>query len=153
MSLPPGQKRTLQAVLDVLVPPSADGRMPGAGAAGLGLADRLEEGLRSRPELAPMVEQGLERLDALAAGRAGERFAELDPAHRREPFDALAAEQPGLLGLLLLQTYAAYYSHPRVLEALGQEPRPPHPDGFEVPATDFSLLEPVRRKPPFYRTP
>jgi len=151
MSLPPGHGRTLEAVLDVLVPPDAG--MPGAGAPELGLAGRLEEGLRERPELAPMVAQGLERLDALEGERGSRSFAELEPADRRETFEGLAAEQPGLLGLLLLQTYAAYYSHPRVLEALGQEARPPHPHGFEVPATDFSILEPVRRKAPFYRRP
>lgn len=151
MSLDAEPKRALAAVLDRIVPPGEDGRMPGAGE--LGLADFVEENLRERPELRLPLLQGLARLDEAADARAGRPFAELPAPAQRELLDVVAAEQPAFLGPLILQTYVGYYRHPRVLEALGLEARPPFPKGYEVPATDFAILEPVRRKGPLYRTP
>ena len=53
----------------------------------------------------------------------------------------------------VLQTIVAssYYRDPRVLTALGREPRPPMPGGFEVEEGDFSLLDPVRARGPIWR--
>ncbi|MDX1648524.1 MAG: gluconate 2-dehydrogenase subunit 3 family protein [Myxococcota bacterium] len=151
MSLDAATKRTLAAVLDRIVPPGEDGRLPGAGE--LGLADFVEENLRARPELRPVLEEGLARLDEEARARAGRPFAALEPPAQREALDAAAAALPAFFGPLLFQTYVGYYRHPQVLEALGLEPRPPYPLGFQVPATDFRLLEPVRRRKPLYRVP
>jgi hypothetical protein len=39
-----------------------------------------------------------------------------------------------------------------VVEALGLEPRPPFPKGYEVPPNDPALLDPVRRRAPFFRS-
>ena len=55
------QRRTLTALLDEIVPPSEDGRLPGAGA--IGLASRIDKALQDVPpmrarfqiELCPMV--------------------------------------------------------------------------------------------------
>ena len=46
---------------------------------------------------------------------------------------------------------AAYYRDDRVLAAIGHEPRAPFPKGYEVEAGDWSLLDPVRRRAPFWR--
>jgi hypothetical protein len=151
MSFSDREKSTLTALLDLVVPPSGDGRLPGAGE--LGVADFVEESLRERPELQPGLKEGLALLEELAAARGSRRFGELDAAERRAVLDAAAERQPAFLGLLVFQTYFGYYRAPRVLEALGVEPRPPYPEGYEVPATDFSLLDPVRRKERFYREP
>jgi hypothetical protein len=53
--------------------------------------------------------------------------------------------------MLMLYTFGCYYKHPRVLARYGLEARPPHPKGWEVPPTDLSLLEPVRRRGPIWR--
>jgi hypothetical protein len=37
------------------------------------------------------------------------------------------------------------------MEALGREPRPPYPLGYELAPFDEALLEPVRRLPKLYR--
>lgn len=147
MTLSPDRKRALAAVLDAIVPPSADGRLPGAGE--LGLADSVEASLGA----SPVLREGLASLDERAAARAARPFAELDAPARREVLDAVAEAQPAFLGPLVLLTYLGYYRHPRVLEALGLEPRPPYPGGYAVPPTDLSLLDPVRARRPFYRTP
>jgi hypothetical protein len=64
---------------------------------------------------------------------------------------ALAQDAPAVFQALLVHAYGAYYTHPRVVEALGLPPRPPFPKGYDVPATDFSLLDPVRRRAKLYR--
>lgn len=45
------------------------------------------------------------------------------------------------------------YRDDRIMRSLGMEVRPPFPDGYEVEAGDWSLLDPVRRRAPFYRQP
>ena len=44
-----------------------------------------------------------------------------------------------------------YYRDDRVMRSLGMEPRPPFPKGLEVEQGDWSLLDPVRERPKFYR--
>jgi hypothetical protein len=44
-----------------------------------------------------------------------------------------------------------YYRDDRVMRSLGQEPRPPFPEGHVVEQGDWSLLDPVRKRSPMYR--
>ena len=37
------------------------------------------------------------------------------------------------------------------MTALGIEERPPFPQGYDVPQGDWSLLDPVKRRPKFFR--
>jgi hypothetical protein len=141
----------LADLLDELVPPRPDGRLPGAG--GLGLGAELRRALRERPELRAVVAPGLAALDAIVRARGVARLGELGPAERRLALDALSAQAPALVPTLAFVTFIAYYQDPRVLEALGREPRPPFPKGFELPAGDLSRLEKVRARGPIYRQP
>ena len=52
------------------------------------------------------------------------------------------------LGRIVL---AAYYRDDRVLVALGHEARAPFPKGYVVEQGDWSLLEAVKQRPPFWR--
>lgn len=149
--LSPEQTRTLTCVLDQIVPPSADGRLPGAGQ--LGLAAAIEQGVRERPELEPGLLEGLAALEACARARSADGFVDVAAAERRALLDQAASQVPGFLLPLVFQTLVAYYAHPAVLEALGHEPRPPYPKGYDVPPTDFSILDPVRERDPIYRRP
>lgn len=143
------QTRALNAVLDEIVPPSADGRLPGAGA--LGLASAIEERLREQPDLRPAVLGGLEALDAVAKETGAAGFAAVPVAERAELLNRLSAEAPAFLPGLVFHTYNAYYHQAPVLEALGVPPRPPFPEGYDVAPTDESLLEPVRAREPIWR--
>lgn len=136
-------RRLLAAVLDEVIPPDPSGRLPGAGEAGV--AAHIEAVLQRQPELQPIIAAGLKGL-AAAAGERGCRFEDLPADRRRE----LVSDQ-GFLFLLIFHGYAGYYQLPRVLESLGLEPRPPHPQGYPMGADDWSLLEPVRRRKPFWR--
>ena len=53
-----------------------------------------------------------------------------------------------ILTIIIMQ---AYYQDPRVLQSLGLEARPPFPLGHEMEPDDWSLLEPVIKRAPFYR--
>lgn len=137
-------RRTLGAVLDEIVPAHPGGTLPGAGA--LGLADYVEERLA---DAAPVVAAGLAALEQLAreSGAAEFATAEARPALLSE----VAASQPGWLESLTFHTYTGYYQHPRVLEALGLEARPPHPEGYPLEPGDLSGLERVRARGQLYR--
>jgi hypothetical protein len=89
----------------------------------------------------------LRLLDALSGGV----FADLDPA-RRVAVAARLREAGGrsltLLTRIILQ---CYYRDDRVMRSLEMEVRPPFPQGFAVEQGDWSLLDPVRARPPLYR--
>ena len=44
-----------------------------------------------------------------------------------------------------------YYRDARIMQSLGMEVRPPFPEGFQVEQGDWSMLDPVRARKPFYR--
>jgi hypothetical protein len=147
--LDPSLRATLDAVLDELIPPSKDARLPGAGQAGSGASVALA--LAANLESLPMIEQALAALDerARAAGAVG--FAALDRAGRLEALEANVEAHPALIPSLVYHTYSAYYREPLVARKLGFEARPPHPVGYEMEPNDFSLLDPVKKRPKFYR--
>lgn len=146
----PAQQRLLAHVLDDLLPPRPDGRLPGAGA--LGVAAHLDAALDALPGLKQMVAQSLAALDALARQRDPGGMDALAPDERCAVLAALAAGDDALPPILAIHAYGGYYQHPRVLAALGLEPRSPHPQGYAMPASDLdALLAPVRARGRLYR--
>lgn len=143
------ESRTLESLLDVLVPPSEDGRLPGAGA--LDLGEHVARTLRRMPVLRPVLEYGLSALAALAAERRAGGLAAMTLAERTEVMRDFAASDQFLLPALLFLVYSGYYAQPQVAAALGFEARPPHPEGYAMPANDLAILEPVRRRRGMYR--
>lgn len=141
--------RVLAGVLDEIIPPSTDGRLPGAGE--LDLAGFIDQTLRKTPELHAMIRAGLAALDDLARRRTSRDFAALRPPEQRELLNEFASSEHAFPPVLMLHTYAGYYQHPRVVAALGLEPRPPHPKGYEMEPNDLTLLDAVRRRPKLYR--
>jgi hypothetical protein len=134
--LTPEQARILDCVLDAIVPPSADGRMPGAGA--LGLAAAVEEFVARTPGALASLAASLDALEARG-------FSALAPDRRA------AALDPGFAAGLVFPTYTSYYREPRVYAALGLEPRPPHPQGHALEPGDLRGLDAVRRRGRIYR--
>ena len=141
--------RTLACLLDRVIPPSPDGRLPGAGA--LGLAAHVAEAMRRAPEMELAILPGLDAAEAAARARHGRGFSELAPDERQAVCEAIEASHPGLAPTLAFHACVGYYQHPRVIAALDLEPRPPHPQGYEMPRNDLTLLEPVRRRGKRYR--
>jgi hypothetical protein len=131
------RERTLNALLDVLIPPSAERGMPGAGELDLAGA------VLAVSDIVPHVDGALALL--------GEDFAARSPEERHRAVEALAAAQPMALPAMLFHLYRAYYAEPRVLAALGMPPRPPYPEGYEVEPNELGLLERVRAREKIYR--
>lgn len=145
----PSLRATLDAVLDALIPPSEDGRLPGAGEVGSGATVALA--LAASPEFLPMIEQALAALDECAESLGAERFDALDRSGRLRALEANTEAHPGLIPSLVYHTYSAYYRETAVAAQLGFEARPPHPLGYEMEPNDLSLLDPVKSRPKLYR--
>jgi hypothetical protein len=142
----PHEARALASVLDEIIPPSGDGRLPGAGE--VGLVRYIEQ---QAPELRPTIVQGLSALDEHARALGARDFAALSREDKLEALNQVATAQPAFLPGLILQSYVGYYQNDRVLEGLGLEPRPPYPEGYKMEPTDLGLLDGVRRRKKLYR--
>jgi hypothetical protein len=143
------RQHILTLVLDELIPPSTDGRLPGAGS--LGVAASVEAQVGSTPDLQPVIASGLSALTDLSRRRSDGGFAALARAERIAVLRELEAADPVFVPTLLMLAYAAYYGNERVVVALKPETHAPHPRGYEVEADDEALLEPVRSRGKLYR--
>ena len=93
------------------------------------------------------VRAALATLHSLARGP----FARLDQSRRTEVAARLRADGGAPLGVLTRIVILCYYRDERVMLSLGLEPRPPFPKGHVVEQGDWSLLDPVRARKPFWR--
>lgn len=134
----------MNALMDLVIPPSATGDLPGAGA--LGLSPTVATGLQSDPLLGPMVETGAQAVREAALTKHPEGLAGMAPQAATEVLKAQLTSHPFLIMGMARYLYPAYYQHPQVLEGIGEPPRPPFPEGFELEATDARLLEKLRAR-------
>ena len=140
--LTPAERRDLRCIAGMMIPASAEFNVPGADDAVI-QADVLATMGRDTAH----VSEALAALAALAGGPV----ADADPARRdaavlafRERGGAAAAT----LSRVILQ---CYYRDDRVVRSLGLEPRPPFPQGHVLEQGDWSLLDPVRKRPKLWR--
>lgn len=134
----------MKALLDLVIPPSASGDLPGAGA--LGLSPAVATALQADPLLGPLVEAGVQAVREAALSQHPEGLTGMAPQAGAKVVEAQLATHPLLMMGILRYLYPAYYQHPQVLEGIGEPPRPPFPDGFDVEATDAELLEKLRAR-------
>jgi hypothetical protein len=128
----------MESFLDAVIPPSEDGRMPGAGS--LGLADEVASALEGDATLGPVVEAGLRAAREAASGIDG-GFAAMSQAEQVALIESQVALHPGLMGGVIRYLYLAYYQHPTVLVGLGEPARPRFPGGFKIDPTDPALMD------------
>ena len=140
------QGETLSVLLNMIVPPSADGRMPGAAE----MAVLLRHIAEARTAL-PALRELLDRLDREAITECGVAFAAVDEVRRVALLDQVHRRDPVVVHQLALETVTCYYQQDRVLEGLGMEARPPYPKGYRVEQGDLSLLNPVIARGKIYR--
>ncbi|HEX3881315.1 MAG TPA: hypothetical protein VHW66_01530 [Stellaceae bacterium] len=137
MSLTQPQRDDLRALAGVMIPESAEYRVPGADDPAI-QADILAT--LGRDE-AP-VREALEAVAGLAA---------LDPAAREAAALALRGKGGPAVATLSRVVLQCYYRDDRVVRSLGLEARAPYPKGHELEQGDWSLLDPVRTRPPLWR--
>ena len=140
------QRAIVDAVLNLIVPPSADGRLPGAAEVGVP-AFLVAEAADALPALC----EELDELERRARARFARGFAALEARERGSLLGETRAQAPAFMSRLAMETLACYYQHDRVLEGLGLEARAPYPKGYEVVPGDLSLLAPVRARGKIYR--
>jgi hypothetical protein len=138
------EEHLLVRLLDLIVPPDGDRGLPGAGA--LGLTGGIARTVQQTPMVRPVVEYGLSALAELAGKRRPTGFAALSADEVKEVWEEFTATDQFFLPAFLFLVYSSYYQHPRVVEALGLEARAPHPKGYTVEESDWTLLDPVRRR-------
>jgi hypothetical protein len=142
LRLTAAQQRSLRCLAELMVPASAKYRIPSAGDDAI-FADIL----RSFGQDSHHVSDVLQTLDRLGGGV----FADLPP-DRRAAVAAQMREQGGTaLTMLSRIVLLCYYRDDRVMRSLDMELRPPFPKGYDVEQGDWSLLDPVRQRAPFYR--
>ena len=134
--------RDLGDVAGTMIPADAAYGVPGADDAAI-LADIVKSVGRDLPLIR-------EALAAIAAKSNG-AFAGLDRAGREALINAYCKTGGAAAAVLGRVVASAYYRDDRVLLALGLEARAPFPKGHEVEQGDWSLLEAVRHRPPFWR--
>ena len=141
-SLTPAQEADLRALAGIMIPASAEYHVPGADDL-LIHADMIATLGRD----APLVCKALDQL----AGRAGGPFSELESARRETVALELRAAGGPAVAALTRVVLQCYYRDDRVVRSLGLEPRAPYPQGHVLPDGDWSLLDPVRARPPSWR--
>jgi hypothetical protein len=80
-----------------------------------------------------------------------EQVANLDDADFQALMDVVQTKQHRFLSTTQVLVVQSYYQNPVVLSALNKPDRPPFPEGNDLEEGDWSLLDPVRKRPPFFR--
>lgn len=137
MSLSDTELSDLRAFAGAIIPPSARYGVPGAD-------DEL-----IFADIAKNIGRDLDDVRAALARLTG--LATLDSVRRLEAANAFRAEGGPAVAAIARVILLCYYRDDRVMRSLGQEPRPPFPKGHVVEQGDWSLLDPVRKRAPFYR--
>jgi len=136
------QQDDLRAIAGVMIPASTEFDVPGAD-------DPLIQAdiLATLGRDADLVREALDALAQLA----GQPLAALDPAQREAVALELRTKGGAAVATLTRVVLQCYYRDDRVVRSLGLEPRPPYPKGHVLEEGDWSLLDPVRARPPMWR--
>jgi hypothetical protein len=132
----------LRCLAAMIIPPSAKHGVPGADDDPI-FTDILNSIGRDGDEVRAAL--------AHVARLAGGSFAALDARRRGEVAERLRTEGGQPVAVLTRVVLLCYYRDDRVMQSLGLEPRPPFPKGHVLEQGDWSLLDPVRARKPFWR--
>ena len=141
-SLSPAQRDDLRMIAAMIIPASSEYNVPAADDAAI-QADMLATLGRD----APAVSAALDHLARLA----GMPLSKLDVARRETVAKEFRASGGAAAATLTRVVLQCYYRDDRVLRSLGLELRPPFPKGYELEQGDWSLLDPVKARPPTLR--
>ena len=135
----------LSAVLETLVPPSAD--FPESGALALAHVLAIAD---ASAEAGAMLTRAIEAIEAAQAGQAG-RFAALSVTEREELLRRVERSSPEAFDALVRHTYDGFYSHPATITRLGLDPGPVQPRGHRIESGVLPDLGRVAARGPIFR--
>lgn len=142
----PAARATLDTLMTLMIPASRDGLMPAAAALGL-----FDDSSTLAPGVRATLDEGLTAIDERARQMHDKAFAELPMADAMAIVEWARQDRRSFMSAFTLHTTARYLAHDEVMTALGLEARPNWPRGHDVPDGDWSLLDPVRQRPPIWR--
>jgi hypothetical protein len=134
--------RDLRDIAGTMIPESPEHGVPGADDPAI-----LDDIANSLGRDLALVREAL----AAIAAKSGSAFARMDRERREaliNDYYSTGGTAAASLGRMIL---GAYYRDDRVLLALKLEARPPFPKGYDLEQGDWSLLDAVRHRPPFWR--
>jgi len=141
-TLTEAQQDDLRTIASVMIPASCEFDVPGADDSAIQV-----DILATLGRDVSLVRQALDRLARLV----GSSLAGLDPARREAVAMEWRASGGAAVATLTRVVLQCYYRDDRVVRSLGLEPRPPYPKGHVLEGGDWSLLDPVRARPPLWR--
>ena len=141
-SLTPDETTDLRCLAAMIIPASPRHGVPGADDDTI-FTDILRSLGRDRDAIRAALGQ--------ARAAAGGGLDRLDQPARDALARALQAVGTAEMAVLSRTVLLCYYRDDRVLLSLGLEPRPPFPKGHALEQGDWSLLDPVKARAPFWR--
>ncbi len=143
-SLNEEQERMLIALLNLIIPPSEDRKMPGAADVGFFAYMHNEN-------FFPWVREGLLSILEESHNRYGQEFSALRDSEKTQLINRLRRRHFRFFSRLTTEVIQCYYQHEQVLQAIGLEARAPFPEGYLLEEGDLTLLEPVYERGKIYR--
>lgn len=142
------QRQLLDLILDELIPASSDGRVPGAGSAGV--AEFIPSAGRYAPDPVGAADAVLAAVSAKVPD-----FPALGKSERAAVLREVESEEVEAFATLVRLVYMGYYSRPDIRPLFGVGAHAVHPEGYPVEPEDDALLaeltQPVRSRGRAYR--
>ena len=138
------QIETLNTLLNLIIPPSEDGKMPGA--ADIGFLAYIDNN-----NILSWTQEGLFNIVDESHNKYGKEFSKLKNSDQMKLIDSLRSKFSKFFNRLTTEVIQCYYQHDDVLEAIGLEARPPFPKGHILEEGDLTLLEAVYLRGKIYR--
>jgi len=138
------ERQVLHFVANMMIP--ANGTMPAATDAEIfpSILERFAENTEA-------TEQICDHILTAAIQQFGVDFGTLSEIQSERVVNEFRVKQPELVRFIQICVASGYYKDARVMASLGVREGPPHPRGYAVGPTEWSLLEPVRVMEKIYR--
>jgi len=140
------QQQILRAAVNTIVPADSELNVPGAGDT-LIFADIVASIGARHSE----INTALTALHETSVQQWQLAFEQLNSVQQLQLVHECQQAMPEQIWSLISVTFECYYRDDRVMQSLDMDARPAFPQGFEVDQGDWSLLDPVKKRAPFYR--
>ena len=139
-------KLILAELAEMVIPKSDEYCIPGASDPKI-VNDILKDAIRQPDRLLKVIET----VKTLTSEYTEIGFFDLNKGLQEKITNKFRDLYPDLAGAFANLVAQSFYRDDRIMRSLEIEVRPPYPQGYEVEQGDWSLLNAVRGREPFYR--